>query len=322
MRRIVPVLLVLLALSIQGQVQSGEYVVGAGDLLQLSFWQDPLLNSSVKVRQDGYITVDIVGEMMAAGKTTVQLQDDIVRQMSRLNKRISQVTVRVTEYHFQYVFVTGQVNAPGKLTFEQIPDLVTVLNEAGWITDHGDLSRVTIIRGGELAGQVQVVDVASAIAAGNASGLPGVFRQDAIEVPLTPAGIRSADIGVQATRKNVIYVTGAVNTPGAIRFETNIDVYEAIALAGGPTDAAKLEEVKVISKDGAYAQAYQIDLKKYSTTGTPARYILSKEDQVVVPVRRNGFWGGTVGTAATVIGVVTSAVLLYQNLKPQDQQAN
>lgn len=322
MRRVVWLLAIVGLLGIAGASYASDYIIGAGDVLQINFWQDPLLNSSVKVRNDGHVSLDIVGEMEAAGKTTVQLQDDIVRQMSRLNKRITQATVRVSEYNYQYVFVTGQVNTPGKLAFEAIPDLVMVLNEAGWITDQGDLSRVTIIRGGELAGQVQVVDVGSAIAAGDLTGLPKVNRQDAIEVPLTFAGVAGADIGLQTNRKNVIYVTGAVNTPGPIQFEENIDVYEAIALAGGPSESAKLDEVKIISKDGAYGQSYQIDLNKYASTGVPARYILGKEDLIVVPTRRGGFFGGTIGTAATVLGVVTSVVLLYQNLKPQDEQLN
>lgn len=303
-----------------GGAAAQEYTIGPGDVLQLSFWQDPTLNTTVRVGQDGYISVDIIGRIEAAGKTPLQLQDDIVRQMSRLNNRISQAVVRVTEYNYRYVFVTGQVNEPGKLTFEQIPDLVTILNEAGWITPQGDLSRVTIIRGGEEAGDVQVVDVAAAIASGDVASLPAIHRQDAIDVPLTPAGIPSQALAVQAQRKNVLYVTGAVNTPGPIRFEKNLDVYDAIAMAGGPTEIAELDDVKVLSKDLRYAQSYQIDLHEYSKTGSPARYILRQEDHVVVPARRSGgFLGSTIGTVATALGVVTSAVLLYQALSEDDQ---
>jgi polysaccharide export outer membrane protein len=308
-------LLVFLA---AGAVVAQEYVIGPGDVLQVNFWQDPSLNTTVRVGQDGYISVDIIGRIEAASKTPLQLQDDIVRRMSRLNKRISQAVVRVTEYNYRHVFVTGQVNNPGKLTFEQIPDLVTILNEAGWITPQGDLSRVTLIRGGEEAGEVEVVDVAAAIASGRDGTLPEIRRGDAIEVPMTPAGVPSQDLAVRAERRNVLYVTGAVNTPGPIRYEENLDVYEAIAMAGGPTDAAELDDVRVLSKDMQYAQAYIIDLKEYSRTGSPARYTLRQEDHVVVPARRSGFLESTIGTVATALGVVTSAVLLYQALDPDE----
>ena len=96
-------------------------------------------------------------EFQAAGKTTIELQNDIVRQMSRLNTRVSQAVVRVIDYQYQYVFVKGQVLNPGKLTFEEIPDLWTIINEAGGITETGDLTRVTIIRGGTDAGKIEAV---------------------------------------------------------------------------------------------------------------------------------------------------------------------
>lgn len=321
MRHLTIMLLVFVFVVAAAAIVAQEYTIGSGDVLQVSFWQDPTLNTTARVGRDGYISVDIIGRIEAAGKTPLQLQDDIVRQMSRLNKRISQAVVRVTEYNYNHVFVTGQVNNPGKITFEQIPDLVTILNEAGWITPQGDLSRVTIIHGGTDAGNVEVVDVASAISSGNAESLPEIKRRDAIEVPMTPAGIPSRDLTTQVKRKNVLYVTGAVNTPGPIRFEENLDIYDAIAMAGGPTDGAQLDKVKVLSKDMQYAQSYSIDLREYAGTGAPARYILSQEDHVVVPARRAGFFGSTIGTVATALGVVTSAVLLYQALNSDDEDS-
>lgn len=161
---------------------AGEYKIGPEDVLEINFWQDPNLNSVVRV---GKTSLDIVGQIEAAGKTTSQLQTDIVRQISRLNKKISQAVVRVVEYNDQYVFVSGQVNDPGKKTFEEIPDLWTIINEVGGITEIRDLSRVTIIRGGEKAGQVEVVNVAEAITGGNLNKLPKIGRQDTIEIPLS-----------------------------------------------------------------------------------------------------------------------------------------
>ena len=312
--------LIVWAALLVAAVAEADYVIGSGDLLEVSFWQDPQLNASVRVGQDGMIAIDIVGEIQAAGKTPLQLQDDIVRQMSRLNNRISQAVVRVTEYNYQHVFVTGQVTKPGKYTFETIPDLLTIIHEAGWITPQGDLTRVTIVRGGDQAGKVEIVDLSAAIAAGAVDGLPVIRRLDAIDIPMAAAGIPGAELAAQAQRKNVIYVTGAVHTPGAIRFEDGVDVYDAIALAGGPTDNANLESVRVITKDGYYAQALEVDLERYSKTGAPSRYLLGREDHVVVPVRRGSFLGGTVGTVATALGVATSAVLLYEALKPGDNK--
>lgn len=292
---------------------AGEYQIGPEDVLEIKFWQDPGLNSVVRVGQDGKIALDIVGQIQAADKTTAHLEADIVRQISRLNKKISQAVVRVVEFNYQYVFVSGQVNDPGKKTFEEIPDLWTVINEAGGITEIGDLSRVTIIRGGDEDGKVEVVNVAEAIANGELNRLPKIRRQDTIEIPRTPVGLPSGELAQQIERKNLIYVLGAVNRPGPIPFEENTDILEALSLAGGPTENADLKKVKVISKDGYYAQTLQFNLEKYSETGALTRYVMRKEDAFVVPEKGRGFWNDLL-TAATVVGAVSSAILLYDAL--------
>lgn len=310
-------IIVMLLLSGGAATTLAEYRIGPEDVLQIKFWQEPTLNSSVRVSQDGSIVLDIVGEIEAAGHTIQDLQIDIVNRMSRLNRRVSQVVVQVTEFNYQHIFVYGQVNNPGKKTFEEIPDLLAILNEAGWITATGDLSRVNIIRGGERAGQVEVVDVSGAMASGTVDQLPKLLRTDAIDIPSTPVGIPPPDLGRLTTRKNIIYVLGAVNTPGPIRFEENLDLMEAIALAGGHTIEADLERTKVVRKDGYYGQSLHFDLEKYAATGTPARYIMRKEDVCIVPFRKQGFMTRNLGTIVTILGAATSAVLLYENLKPE-----
>ncbi len=197
---------------------------------------------------------------------------------------------------------------------------MSILNEAGWITENGDLSRVSIIRGGDQAGKVEIVNVAAAMANGTVGDLPQLRRTDAIDVPASPAGIPPPDLGRIAAQKNVIYVVGAVTQPGPIRYEDNLDVLEALAMAGGPTPEADLKKTKIISKDGYYGQTLHLDLEKYAARGIPARHILRKEDVCFVPTRRQGFMQRNLGTIVTVLGAATSAVLLYQNLKPDPNE--
>ncbi len=299
-------------------VGASDYVIGPGDELEISFWQDDRFDAAERVRQDGTITIDVIGQIEATGKTTLQLQDEIVRRMSRLNKAITQAVVRITAYNYQYVFVTGQVNEPGKFSFESIPDLVTVIQEAGWVNDSGDISRVTIIRGGEALGQVETVDLATAIATGQVSNLPTLRRQDAIEIPTTAFGGSSSDLGRSGPVRNVVYVTGAVTTPGPVRFDANIDVFEAIALAGGATETADLKKVSVLTKDGFYGQSLAVDLEHYAEYGSPARYIVRPEDHVVVPYQRSGFLSSTLGATATLLGIAASAFIIYESLQTSE----
>ena len=188
------------------KVLAEDYVIGQEDLLDITFWQDPNLNTRVKVGLDGKIALDMIGQVEAAGRTTEQLQNEIVRALSRINRNISQATVRVIEHNYNHVFVIGQVNQPGKKAFEQIPDLWTVINESGGITQSGDLSRVTIIRGGDEAGKIEVVNLLAALASGSLDRLPTRRRQDTIEMGRAPGQVLAGEIGARPEKKNLFYV--------------------------------------------------------------------------------------------------------------------
>jgi len=316
MNKIINILIISLIIFTAGSLMAEEYKVGPGDVLEINFWQEPSLNSQVRVSQEGKISLDIAGEIEVTGKTTSQLEIDIARRISRLNKNISQAVVRVFAYNYLYVFVSGQVTQPGKYTFEEIPSLWSIINEAGGAGEFGDLSRVTIIRGGERAGEVQVVNVSQAIASGDLSRLPKVYREDTIEIPRNPAGLPSAELGQNLEQKNVIYVVGAVATPGPVPFEDNIDVLDAISMAGGIVGNANWEDTRIITKDSFYGQTMHVDLEKYTNTGAITRYTMRKEDVIVVPTK-GGFLGGAgfnITTIGAVVGVITSSVLIYDQV--------
>jgi polysaccharide export outer membrane protein len=307
--------LVVLAVVAERLAAQEEYIVGPDDVLSVSFWQEPELNATVRVSEDGNIAVDIIGKVQAAGKTTTQLQDEIGRRMSRLTKNVSQAVVRVVEYNYNHVFVIGQVLQPGKKTFESIPDLWTILNEAGGFTDLADLSRVTIIRGGEQAGKVEVVNVTKAIQEGKLDQLPRIRREDTIEIPRAPVAVPSSHLSQTSERRGVVYVLGAVNDPGPKGYEEGLDFLDALALANGPLESADLEKARLIIKDGNYAQTITVNLDKYARTGRPARYILQREDTFIIPARRRAsFLGVGLPAVAGVLGAVTSIILVWDRL--------
>jgi hypothetical protein len=144
--------------------------------------------------------------------------------------------------------------------------------------------------------------------------LPEVRREDTIEIPRTLQGLPSGDLVQSADQKDYVYVVGAVNTPGPIKFEENIDLLEIVALAGGPLADADLKKVQVVTKDGPYATTLKVNLQKYSESGKPSRYIVRKEDTVILPHRGGGLLAGGLGTVVAALGAVTSVFLLYDRL--------
>ncbi|MBI5266210.1 MAG: polysaccharide export protein [candidate division Zixibacteria bacterium] len=303
-----------------GAAGAKDYLIGPDDVLDIRFWQKPQFNATVRVDAAGKIALDILGQTTAAGKTIEELQNDIVRLISRFDKDISQVVVRVATYNYNYVYVTGQARTPGKRSFEEIPDLWTIINEAGGANELGDLSRVTIIRGGADAGKIEYANVSEALATGRLDQLPKIRREDTIEIPRSPASIPQPSLAQGAAQKNFVYVVGAVMRPGPVEFQENSDLLDLLALAGGPTPTADLKKSKLITKDGYYAQTLQVNLDEYAKTGRPARYIVRKEDTFVVPVRSAGFLGGSLGTVAAVAGTATTIFLLIDRFTNNDNR--
>jgi polysaccharide export outer membrane protein len=313
------VLLSLLFLDVSAQ-EAEPYKIGPQDVLEVNFWQDEGLNAQVKVSLDGNITLDIIGEIQAAGLTTAELERAIVRQMGRYNKAISQVVVRVIEYNYLKVFITGQVNSPGKYNFEKIPDLWTIINEAGGATDLGDLTRVKIIRGSKDAGKVLEVNVSAMVSSGKAEDLPKIYRDDTIVVPRTFTGLPTEALANNQERRNVFYVIGAVTSPGVQNLENNLDLLEAISLAGGPSVgmAPKMKEISVVSKVQMGTQVTKFNLDEYRLKPYPNRYVVQPEDVIFIPwetdPRRRAFLGLGLTEWVGILGGIGTFLVLADQL--------
>lgn len=318
-KNIFGIILLSLVLVAPGANSQSAYQIGPEDVLEITFWQDNNLNSNVKVRQDGKISLDIIGEIEASGLTTSELEKKIVRQISRFNSAISHAVVRVIEYGFQKVYITGQVLNPGKYSFEEIPNLWVLINEAGGVGEEGDLSRVMIIRGGDAMGEVEIVNVAAAVSTGKINELPVIRADDTIEIPRTPAGLPARALDSQIAARNIYYITGEVLEPGALTLESNIDILDAIALAGGPTEHANLKKVKVVSKDGLRTQMMQLNLEEYTKAGIAGRYFIRPEDNIILLRESEPFFDfGSLGDWVTVIGAVTSILIIDRLLNEED----
>lgn len=302
--------------SAPAQQESAEYSIGPGDLLSITFWQKPELNTEALVTADGTIELPLIGTMIAAGMTARQLRNRIVERISLLDFSITQVAVVVKEYGSKAVYVTGSVGAPGKLTFEVIPNLWQVLLEAGGPLPTAKLDDVTIIRGkGPEAGTVMHVDVTRALELGDFSILPPIYPGDTIHIRevTTAATIPASPL----ERRDVVYVFGAVSAPGLYNLNENMDILEALIVAGGPTDAANLNKVRLFFRGRQQAEMAIIDMERYLTKGRPVPLTLQSGDALYVPRRSRlaAFFGSTVfNETLRVLITSTFSFLLFRAL--------
>lgn len=304
--------LALLILLVPQPAAAGEYVIGPEDILRISFWQEPELDQTVTVRQDGKITLSIIGEIMASGLTSRDLAERIQRDVSLYNKKISQAAVTVIGFNSQKIFVTGQINIPGKKTFEVIPDIWTIIKEAGGATDFGDLTRVTIIRSEESGGERITVNLLQAIAAGTLETLPELQSGDTIEIPRMSGGVPGRQLSVDyAQRKNLYHVLGQVRAPGTKPYEEGLDLFDALGAASGTTELADLKHIKIISKMGGGSTVLMVNLEKHQSEGHARRIAIKPEDMIIVgEKKRSPFSWGQVRDFAAVAGTIISFMYL------------
>jgi polysaccharide export outer membrane protein len=128
-----------------------------GDVVKISFPAAPELNQTQKVGTDGALSLPLVGEVHAAGKSPGQLQSELA---TLYKPQLQDNEVLVTlESRAVPVVVSGAVQKPGKIVFERPATVLEAIMEAGGFTPEADLKKVSVIRIVKGQHQTQVVDL-------------------------------------------------------------------------------------------------------------------------------------------------------------------
>jgi polysaccharide export outer membrane protein len=121
------------------------YVVGPPDSLTVVILPDPVITRSVVVRPDGKISIDLVGDVQAGGRTTMEIAQDIRERISRY-KRDSVVTVSVNQSLSNSITVLGEVRGPGTFPIGRDMRLIEAIGSVGGTTQFVSNSGIRVIR--------------------------------------------------------------------------------------------------------------------------------------------------------------------------------
>ena len=125
---------------------SNDIVLKEADSLKINFPGNDNLNTTQTIRIDGKITLPMVGEVVAAGKTPAQLQKELIDLYSTQLVSAKQITVTVQSSSY-YVFVTGAVVKPGKVACDHpMTVLEAIMEIGGFDYDRANLKAVRVIR--------------------------------------------------------------------------------------------------------------------------------------------------------------------------------
>lgn len=119
-----------------------QYRIGSGDQIDLAVFREESLSGRFRVNESGLMSLPLVGDIQAAGKTIPQLREDLTTLLSAEFVRDPNVTVSVVNY--RPVFVLGEVANPGQYEFSDNMTVYALVAKAGGFTYRADQSQVMI----------------------------------------------------------------------------------------------------------------------------------------------------------------------------------
>jgi polysaccharide export outer membrane protein len=123
---------------------NNTYVIGDDDMIEIDVWKETELSKQLTVRSDGKISMPLVGEIQAAGKTPVQLEDEIT---TKLRSFITEpaVTVMVLKINSLKFNVMGEVARPGSYSLAARTTIVDAIATAGGFRDFAKKKSIYVL---------------------------------------------------------------------------------------------------------------------------------------------------------------------------------
>ena len=159
-----------------------DYLVGPPDRLTVSILPDPPVIENVVVRPDGMITIQLVGDVPAGGKTTEQIAADIQNRISRF-KRGALVTVALGGAESAMITVLGEVRNPTTFALTRQMRISEAIGTVGGPTLFANEDEMQVVRPGSPPKVIEV-DL-SAIRDGDLRTNVQVYGGDIVYVPPT-----------------------------------------------------------------------------------------------------------------------------------------
>jgi polysaccharide export outer membrane protein len=122
-----------------------EYRIAPGDVLQVFVWREPELTREVRVRPDGYVSVPLLGDLFAVGKTLKGLAAELTQALAKyVNAPV--VTVTLGESSTLRVYVVGEVQKPGEFPLLGRTTVMQALALAGGFREYAKTEEIKVLR--------------------------------------------------------------------------------------------------------------------------------------------------------------------------------
>jgi polysaccharide export outer membrane protein len=126
-------------------VDSTNYIIGPEDVLYIHVWKEEHLSRTVPVRMDGKISLPLIDEIRAEGRTPLQLKGALIERLKEFVENPT-VSVMVMEANSFKVYVSGQVRNPGVYRLRSETSILQLIAMAGGFTEWANQKKILIIR--------------------------------------------------------------------------------------------------------------------------------------------------------------------------------
>jgi len=248
-----------------------DYTIGRQDLLEISVFDVDELDQTVRVADDGSITMPLLGRLEVAGLTKAELEASIARLLADRYVRDPQVTVFVKEFTSRRVAVSGAVKKPGTYEMLGTKTLLEMISLAGGL-DYEMGKKIIIFRRQDDGGTKRISIDLDRLVYG---------AEPALNVRVAPSDI----IYVPAVEKVRIFVSGAVRNPDLYEVPRDepVTLLKAITLAGGTTDRAAEKKVQIMRTDENGQRVNLVVNLRRIKRGKAEDPILQADDIVLIP---------------------------------------
>ena len=131
-----------------------DYIVGPGDVLTISVWNNEALTKTVVVLPDGKIHFPLVNEVVIGGKSLAVIEKEL-KQKIHMFVPNPELSVMVNQVNSMLVYVIGKVNRPGRFELSTNVNVLQALAMAGGLNSFAKRSKIKIFR--EIDGKTHIV---------------------------------------------------------------------------------------------------------------------------------------------------------------------
>lgn len=260
-----------------------DYTVGPEDLLEISFFGQDDLNREPRVNGQGDIILPLVGQVKVSGLSPHEIGgrlEKLYKEKEFINS--PQISVKVKEYRYQRVMLTGAVTQPGSYEMIGPRTLLEMLGKAGGLSDKsGDVAFIIRSQTGPARLKAMKESPAQPFSPGSETimiDLDRLLAKGAMELNLS---IKNGDVIYVPHAKNA-YVLGAVRKPGNVPLKGNLTATQAVAMAGGLDPALASNNLTIVRlNEKGESDIVPINLKRV-TNGEEKDTLLKENDIVVV----------------------------------------